>query len=239
MARTLGNPIPRRLVLAAALIVTVGIAYSSAATAGEPSKRLQREVRIMEELVSDVLVESPYWLVSWNGPNHGTYIEDLGVIFCLEASLVSDRRWHDDDRGLRILSRLGKHMFFRDDKDDDWDDDWLDEDEDDDADRDDDAAEDDDAYRKLRSRRAQRSERCYERGKRELRETLTDGTEMLSELADDDWVILSVSLEDNRFFRRNHLSRLILKARMDDLRAHEAGRIDAEQLNERIIEMEY
>ena len=194
----------------------------------------------MEELVSDVLVDSPYWLVGWGGPNHGIYLEDVGVIFSFEASLVTSSRWHDDDHGLRFLSRLGKNIVFWDDHDDDWDDDWDDDDYwlDDDEDEDEDE-EDREAYRKLRSHRTKRSERCYERGKRELREALAESAEILEELGDDDWVILAVALEDHRHFRRNHLSRLILKARMSDLRAYESGQIDAKQMSERMIEQEY
>jgi len=209
-----------------ALVALIGWVGMLPASAQEPQKKLQREIGMMEEIISDMLIDSPYWLVSSGGPNQGVYLPGYGVIFSWEASLTSGK-WSGDSwsllRGLGIRKHRDRVIL-----------DWDDEDWDDDEDKD-----DDDAYDRWRSNRKKRDDRCYARGKEELREVLTDAGEMLSQLNDNDWVVLAVALDDHRYFRRHKLGQMVMRAKMSDLRAREAGSITAEQLATRIVEEEH
>ncbi len=211
-----------------ALVVMIGWVGLDGAGAQEPQKKLQREIGRMEDVISDMLIDSPYWLVSSGGPNQGIYLPGYGVAFSLDASLTSGK-WSGNSwsllRGLGIRKH-GERVIVNWD-DDDWDD------------EDDDAESDDDTYDRWRANRKKRDDRCYARGKEELREVLADAGGMLSQLQDDDWVVLAVSLDDHRYFRRNKLERLVMRAKMGDLRARDAGRITTEQLATRIVEEEY
>ncbi len=221
----------RLLVAAAALLACWSLTGWSDATAQDVPRKLEREIFLMEEIISDVLIDSPYWLVSSGGPNHGIYIDGFGVLFSLEASLTSGSFWHDDG-GWSLLRKLGwrRHsdrIIIDLDDDDEY---WDDEDYDD---------EDEDAYDRYRSRRKERDERCYERGRGELREVLADTGDILSELNDQDYVAIAAFLEDHRYFRRNKLSRLFMKVKMGDLRAYHDDHISLEELESRIVVEEY
>jgi hypothetical protein len=215
----------------ATLVLFAGWAGVQSATAQEPSKKLQREIGLMEDIISDMLVDSPNWLVSSGGPNQGIYLASYGVIFSMEASLTGGQ-WSGNGswsllRSLGIRSHRG-HVIVN------WDDeDW--EDDDSSAKK----ADDEDAYDRWRANRKKRDDRCYARGKEELHEVLMDAGDMLTQLKDDDWVVLAVALSDHRYFRRNKLERLTVRAKMGDLRARAAGTINAEQLAARIVEEEF
>ncbi len=220
-----------------AILVPVAVAVAAGpAGAQEMSKKLQREIGMMEDFISDVLIDSPYWLVSSGGPNQGTYLPGYGLVFSFEASLTSGQ-W-SDSHGWSLLRGLGISRH-RDRVIIDWDDEDWDDEDDDAITRDRDDKKDEDAYDRWRANRKKRDDRCYARGKEELREMLIDAGDMLTQLSDQDWVVVAVSLDDHRYFRRNDLERLTLRARMSDLRAREAGTITAEQLGTRILTEEY
>lgn len=219
--------------------VTILVLFAVAATvppvaAQEMSKKMQREIGMMEEYISDLLIDSPYWLVSSGGPNQGIYLPGYGLVFSLEASLTSGQ-W-SDSRGWSLLRGLGIRSHGHD-VIVDWDDEDYDDEDDDAIERDD--KDNEDAYDRWRANRKKRDDRCYARGKEELREMLMDAGDLLTQLKDEDWVVVAASLGDHRYFRRNKLERLVLRARMSDLRARAAGTITADQLGTRIVIEEY
>jgi len=206
------------------LILTLVFTQTTLAT--EVDRKLAREIRISEAFISDMLVESPNWLVSWGGPNYGTYLDGYGVIFHFEASLVSDQHINIGKKGIFGLKNLGKDIFI-----------WSDDEDDEELEE---LLEDDDeAYEKYKEKKKKRSERMYARGKEELKEVLLDAGDVMNSLPASDWVTLVVILDDNKFFRKNKLDRFILKAKVSDLNAHASGQISEEQLFARMVEEEY
>jgi hypothetical protein len=215
----------RWIAAASGLILALGLVAVDSAMAGDVSRRMERDINLMEEIVSDLLVESPYWLVSSGGPAYGVYVDGFGVIINFRASLVSGSSWSRKRHGFSILGGLFKdRIIIHDDDDDDYYDDDFD---------------DDEEYEKWRDRRKRRESRCYEKGKQELYDLLTDVGDLLDELGDEEWVAMAVFLEDHRYFRKNKLSRLFLKVRAADMRALEAGRITTEEFTQRVVEDEY
>lgn len=196
--------------LLALIIFAVLLAAPAPASADNPaSKKLQREINIMERTLDDVLVDSPYILVSSHDVTKGVYVPEFGVIFTFDMSLVSSRhdgwRWwgsnididEQDDR--IVIRRHGR-----------WDDDG-----------------DDDAKSKDKKswweRREADSKRCYERGKTEILDALLDYGDMMTALADDQWVLVAADLEGSEYFDDLDVSQYVVKARMGDLRAFAAG----------------
>ncbi len=230
------------------ILLTTWVAVASA-VAGGVSKRLKRQVSVMEAVLSEVLIESPNLLVSGGGPVFGVYLEEFGVVFGLEASLVETSRFNlpnflsryrveTDDGGLVTIYIPG---------DEDEDEDYVEYDELD-EDYDDEEYEDegvDDATLRILSRRARsnrrgkRDARRYEGGKEELLEALIDYGETLSALSNDQSVAIAAYLTDSSYFRDRKISRLVIKAKMSDLRANSEGKLSEEKLLERIVTEEY
>ncbi|MFC1572121.1 hypothetical protein ACFL6M_00835 [Candidatus Eisenbacteria bacterium] len=214
----------RLLMVGIGLVLVLSWIAIDFAAAGEVTKRTKRNIRIMEEIISDVLVESPYWLVSSGGPTTGVYVDGFGVLFTFEASLVSGSSY-----GKHRLGFLKDFTFIWNDDEDD--DEYYDDDDED--------LEDDEAYAKWRERRKKKASKCYAGGKEELREVLLDCDDIFTELAASDHIVIAAALDDNRYFRKNKLSRLVMKVRVSDLRAFEAGSINETELASRLLEEEY
>ena len=208
--------------VAVTLIVAFGWIAVTTASADVPRK-LQRQIEIMEEAVSEMLIDSPNWLVSHGGPAYGVYLDAYGAVFGFDASLVSSGR-----HGIHIGDFSIRRLFSRDHvviyDDDDWDDeDWDD---------------DDEAYKKWRSKRKARDARRYERGKDEMRELLLDFGATI-DVADNEWVALVACLENDKFFRRNKLHRFVIKAKGKDLKQYDDGKLSLEEAEKRLVEEEY
>ena len=72
------------------LVSAVGI---GSATAGpDPdSRRMDKQIRIFERVMDDMLVESPNWLVRSAESTRGTYIEGHGAVFSFKVDLNDNR----------------------------------------------------------------------------------------------------------------------------------------------------
>ena len=226
-----------RLAIALGTLLAVVLISSTTADAQDVPKKLKRQMHIVESLLSEVLIDSPYWLVNSGGHVNGFYQDEYGAIFTLEVSLVGgDSNFFFGDKfslgSVRVESHGNRVVVYNDDEDDDIY--WEDEDDDDDDDDEDDALS-----KKYRSRRLRSSARRYEKGKAELRETLIDYGESLAGLKENQWVTIAACLSDHRYFRDNKISRLILKAKVKDLRAHGDGNITFDEMNSRIVEEVY
>ena len=161
---------------------------------GTVSKKLLRQIGVMEKIIGQVLVDSPNFLVSGRGDVRGTYLEEFGVLLTFEASLVGKDTWDDFDwrSGYRVeTDKSGRTVIILPEgSDDDEDEDWSDLDEDeydeDEYDEDDDSGSRDSRSWSSRKNRAER--RLYARGKTELRDTLVAVSGALSETGQDDLV---------------------------------------------------
>jgi hypothetical protein len=187
--RRLLRPIALTLVAEACL---AGWASPGQAQTGEPHKKLNRELRIVEELFNDVLIDSPNWLVSGGGPAHAAYVDGIGLVIGFEASLVG-----------RDMLTIGNDEKF-----------WA-------------------------SRHEKRDERHYTRGKAELREALVDCGDALTQLQDEDWVVVTVYLDDDDYFDDRGISRYCLKVKTRELRAAADADLTPEQMAVRLNEVEY
>ena len=122
----LSGAIPRgTLALVAAFLIV-----PSAAIAQDDviPRRLDRKISVMEKVLNEVLRESPHWLVGGGSDyTRSVYLEEFGVIFSFDASLV-DRddsgldleglSFLKDLRNIRIETDGDKVVVFRDsDKD--------------------------------------------------------------------------------------------------------------------------
>jgi hypothetical protein len=203
-----------------ALFATPAPADADRSTA---SKRLLREIDIMERTIDDVLVDSPYILVSSsNGVTNGVHVPEYGVVFTFDMNLVASRYdhfgfgWHgadivdiDEDGDKIVIHRRNR-----------WDDD-----------DDDEESKSSSADRKSwRERREADAKKCYERGKNEIVEALVDYGDMLTSLGDDQWVLIAADLHGNEYFTDEGLSQYIVKAQMRDIRAYSQGTITRDAL---------
>jgi hypothetical protein len=209
------------IVVAACLAAWAG---SSQAQAGESRKKLNREIRIVEELFNDVLIDSPNWLVSAGGPAHAAYVDGIGLIVGFDASLVGrDMVTFGKHRGL--LRFLGGTVIIRDHGDDE------------DEDEADDSA---DSEKFWTSRHEKRDERHYTRGKDELREAIFDCADAVTQLQDEDWIVVTVYLDDDDdYFDDKGISRYCLKIKARELRAAADANLTPEQMAARLTEIEY
>ena len=199
------------------------------------SKRLLREVEIMERTLDEVLVDSPYILVSSsNGVTKGVYVPEYGVIFTFDMNLVASRYdWYGHSwNGAEIIDvdedgeKIVIHRRHR------WDDD-----DDDDKDKKDEKNSSSDKKSWWEKRDAD-AKKCYERGKTEIVETLVDYGDMLTSLGDDQWILIAADLTGSEYFDDEDLSQYIVKAQMRDIRAYSQGTITRDALLAKVVKEE-
>jgi hypothetical protein len=94
--------------------------------------------------------------------------------------------------------------------------------------------EDREAIKKWREKTIARQTKKFDRGKTELVDVFLDHSELLSSLKDTDWLELQASLKGAEYFRKNDLHRLVLKAKMSDLRLYSDGKISEDEMIKRI-----
>ncbi len=210
----------RALCLALAVVMAASWVGAAAVQAGESpvSDKLERQIGVMEKVLDEVLVESPNLLVFSNEATRGVYLDEFGVLFTLEASLVEEG-WKNKMKffsELKVEEEDGKIIIHRGD--------------------DGETVEKIEDYEKKQN---ERNQELYAKGKEELLNVLSDYGETLTGLRDDQWVGIAAFLKGSGYFVDRRISRLVLKAKMSDLRAHSAERISTKQLRDRIVVEEY
>lgn len=219
------------------LVFITGVLAPVNAQEGDVPRKLSRKISVFERILSDVLHDSPYWLISGSQPAHGIYLDGFGAMFCFEASLVSNQ-W---SIGRNFISNLRDYRIDIDDdgiviigdKDDDYrvivDGDELD-------DMDEDEMEEYLADLKdSRKKRVKKETRRYERGKEELMEVLIDYGDNLPGMKDDDWIAIAAFLDGDNYFEDNDCEHLVIKAKYGDLKAG----LGEEEMMKRIVVEEY
>ena len=98
---------------------------------------------------------------------------------------------------------------------------------------------DEDEGRSWSERRASRHDRMYRRGKIEVIDVLLDYGDTMTSLDKGQWIAFVVKLVRADYFERNKISHLVLKAKIDDLRAYAADEISEKEMITRIVELEY
>jgi hypothetical protein len=220
---------PVREMWIAIVALMAGFLVSEAFAVEPPaSRKMMRQIDVMERIIDQVLIDSPNFLVSGRGTTRGLYIEDYGAVFTFSASLVhKGKNWNFDfSNGFKLMDDNGRRVIVVD--------------PDEDVDPDDiDAALDDEEDDSGMSRSERQEERLYRRGKAELVDLFLDYGDTLTTLEDGQWVAIVAFLKDSSFFTDQRISRLALKAKIDDLRAFSSEKISEKELVKRIVEEEY
>ena len=199
----------------------------AAAAMPADSRKLSREITVVEKVMDDMLLDSKNLLVYATDHNaHGLYLDEFGVVFSFNASLV-DRNVNMTNYsfgGYRIEDKGDKIVVFKDK----------------DVQHDSPSVDADSPEGKARKEKdAARLAGLYAAGKREIVDILLDYGPTLTTLRDDQWVAVGAFLKGNDFFQDRHISRLVIKARLSDLRAAAAGRLTRDAAAARILEEEY
>lgn len=244
-----------RLLLGALLALAVTGPRPAAAEGDATRERLGRQTKLMERVIDEVLRESPFFLVYGTEYTHSIYLEEFGVLFTFEASLVRGDMAHELDlsflRQLRIDSEDGKVTIWRERDEEEGEDSTESEQAEDEylLRLDEEDLADGDVIEKIKKKAeasaAKRADEIpaeaerYAEGKKELVDALIDYGETLTTLRDDQWVAIAAFLMNSKFFDETKISRLLIKARMNDLRAFGTERIDEEEMRRRVVVEEY
>jgi hypothetical protein len=190
--------------LAGALLVALAPKTRSQSQVASDDTRLHRTIRGMEEVFDDMFIESRNVLVQSHEATSGHYLPEFGVLFTAEVSILDRRSWYGKKTSWNWV-------FDNDDDDDDWDD-------------------DDDRASVLT-----RQEKQYGEFKDEVMEALMSGGDNFSgRLSDNQWVGVSIGLENSRYFRKHKLHQLNMKARVSDLKAYANGTLSESAMKAKI-----
>jgi len=210
--------------VAAGLLVLVPMATEVRAQSPNRDRKMNREIHVMENILDQVVIDSRNVLVPSRHSVHGVYLPEFGVMFTTEASLLH-RDWDwDHDWNWRNIEHKGDKIIIHKNS-------WEDEDDDDDV--------RDKSGKTWSQRRKERSEKLYTQAKVELIDALLDYGDTISGLKDTESIGLTVYLGDDDYFDDLNFSRLVMKARMSDIRAYSEGRIDRKQMEARLTLDEY
>lgn len=248
-------PWKRHLLTALVVVATlVGFAGLALSAPPEGSVKIMRQVRIMEGIVDKVLLDSPNFLVHSGNNTHGLYIPEYGAIFTFEASLatgmfgISDLKVNipkfevqTDDAGNKtiVLKNLEKAEKNAEKA--------KQEAEKAKAKAEADAQKEATADASSGSASAGSSSdddendsaQLYQKGKVELIQSLLDYGETITQLKSGQWIVLAAFLQNDSYFEKNKLSRLVVKAKIDDLRAFSAGSMDEKTMRSKVLVEEY
>jgi len=215
-------------------VVAIGLFAADRTRAGEPAgwSGVKRDVSRLERDLDDVLLDSPNFLVSGHRDAHGIYLDEVGLILTFNGSIVQSRN-SSSSWSWNGLNLGGGRVIIRDLSDDDDDD----EDSYKEEDRDSKGNRTDRESRRARSR--EREERRYERGKEELVDFLMDSDDLIDGLRGGQWLMVVGCLDGSRVLDRKDLSRLAVKARVEDLKAHRAGSLSDEAFRSSVVVDEY
>jgi hypothetical protein len=243
-----------RGVVAAALVALVGTVLM-APTALMPeargqspdqvrAKRILREITVMEKVIDQMLLDSKNLLVySHENNTRGLYLDEFGILFSFQASLVDrddDRPWPNVMKGFKFEeSEDGTIIVIptppkapnppeppsggvnRPKT------------------REAPQASSGESARSWLDRKAGRRAKLYEAGKEEIIDTLVEYGDSMNSLRDTQWLGIAAFLRNSDFFIDNRISRLVVKARMSDIRAYHQGKLNRDQIVAKVVQEEY
>jgi hypothetical protein len=234
------------ILVAIPLTMLVHLVAQSLAAETVESRKMKRQVAVMEQVLDQVLVDSPNFLVPGRDNTRGIYLPEFGALFTFEASLLQ-KDWD--------LTSFGHFNFEVDDQGDKVII-WQDKDKDGEMDEDAEAAEDAEEaeeHAKEAAEEARKSkerakrlakklasqEDIYDRGKKEILDVLLEYGETLSGLGDEQSIGIVGFLKDSKYFTENKISRLVMKAKMRDLRAYTSGQLTEQAMIAKVVQEEY
>ncbi len=192
------------------------------------SDKMARQIGVMEKILNEVLVESPNFFIQERENARGMYVKDVGMVFTFSVSLV-EKDWDLD----KIFKWDKVHV--EKDKDGEIHIETIEGDEDGDENDKDKSDEDLPSAEEMRKKQ----ERTYTRGKAELLDLILDYGDTLTTLPSGQWLALVGFMRGSDYFEEKNFSRLIIKAKIDDLRAFGAEKISEEEMMKRIVQQTY
>ncbi len=232
------------ILVAIPLTLLVHFVAQGLAAESPAARKMKRQVAVMEQVLDQVLVDSPNFLVPGRDNTRGIYLPEFGALFTFEASLIMkdwdlsmfgqfDFEVEVDDQGDKFIIWKDKSQKDKDEEDAE----AAEEDEDNAA------ADEDEKRAKERARRHAKKlsnqEDLYDRGKKEILDVLLEYGETLTGLGDEQWIAIVGFLKDSKYFNENKISRLVMKAKMRDLRAYMSGSLTEQAMIAKVVQEEY
>lgn len=227
--RSTGRVTRSRAGVAAALSATALVLLAGSALGDRPAgeRRRSREIGIMERTIDDVLVESRNLLVGGRSVTQGLYIDGVGAVFTFSMDVIplnwglGEFSWWSDSHRVEVKDDGDRIIIYKSGRDDD------------------EGAEKSARKTTKRSRSRDEAEKTarerYAQGKAELVDALLDyGAQTLGSLADGEWIVLAARLSGGRLLVDAGVNRLVIKAKMGDLRALDSGTLNREAARGRI-----
>ena len=206
-----------RVALIAAMILGLLGGLVALATAAEPDRaRLERKVQVLESILDEVLVQSPNVVVSSPGGSaRGLVLDGYGAVFTLRASLAGHLFVQLKEAEKRMVAgdKDFKFYFFSPDKNEEG------------------SAETGAAGDTPEVDPAKRLVMF----KAELTDAMLDYGPTLTELRDDDWLVVAAFLDGRRLLVGGDGTRLVLRARMRDLRQYASGALSREAAAKKVL----
>ncbi len=219
------------------LTLTAGcIALAGAAAAqntGQMPARLKKQIGVLEKAFDETLVDSKNVLVASHEPTRGVYLPEFGVVFTLEAQILTPDRgewWKSMNWGgkrIKVTDEHGNTIVN------------LMDDDDDDSDKDSKDTKDTKKHEMTKKELMKDREERYEGAKKELKGVLLDFGSTLSGLREDQSIAVAAFIEDDDMFGESDEQTVILRVKISDLRAHDAGRLSDAQTDSKISIEEY
>jgi len=187
------------------------------ASAPSNQGKLNRQIEVMEGILDKVLLDSPNFLVH-TGPNaDGFYLPDYGAVFTFEASLTEnyfgDGNWLIGPGSVEIQKHDGDRTIVIHKKGPGWQGLFGKHDED---------------------RTPKDPVALYERGKEELVQAILDYAETLGALPSEQAVVIVARMTDTQLADKKKIHQVMLRARMEDLKAYTDERISESEMKSRI-----
>ena len=230
----------RRLALVGALTCAAVGLLAGQGWGADPSAspKMIRQIGVMEKIIDKVLIDSPNFLVGAGNNARGLYLPEFGVIFTFDASLtggtldfskyitqLSDRfEMKTNENGDQVIV-IKKHTEKDKEKEK--------------AEPSEDTEKSGSKKKDVEVKEDEDSAAKYENGKGELIQVFLDYGETITELKDGQWLVIAAFLRDNDYFKENKISRLVLKARAEDVRAAASGDLSESAAKARIVVEEY
>ena len=229
-----------RPVVVVLVAVGLGLLAREAFGVEPPPGKMEKQIEVMERIMDQVLIDSPNFLVSGRGNARGLWVPEFGIIMTFDASLLEkDKDWNFDfdfSKGFKVeTDSKGRKVIILDEDGNVLKGDEL-------------GSATKEVVRKAleRDKKKERlaadgsvQDRLYKRGKAEIVDALLDYGDTISALPAGKWLAIVAFLKDARYFDERGLSRLVLKAKIDDLRAYGAEKLTEQEMVKRIVEEEY
>lgn len=216
----------------ATLLLGVALFATPAAAGKSDNEKVMRQIGVMEKIIDKVLLDSPFLLVHSGDNTRGLFVDEFGAIFSFDASLTG----RDFDLS-KYFEAMPERFQIKTDEDGNQvivikkHEEELKKQADPESKKKGKKASEDDAFSDQATR--------YQGAKDELIQALLDYGETMSTLRNGQYIMIAAFMKQDEFMKANKISRLMIKAKMDDLRAFAQGDLTEDALRSRIAVDEY